>query len=103
MLLISTHTPLAGRDGDRRVNCSGHVRISTHTPLAGRDTHWTALSEAYCKFLLTRPLRDVTLYLISELKSIEISTHTPLAGRDALSIRVMPELFHFYSHAPCGT
>ena len=35
--IISTHTPLAGRD---RLECESieqHKEISTHTPLAGRD------------------------------------------------------------------
>ena len=34
---ISTHTPLAGRDGDGLWEAVGFVGISTHTPLAGRD------------------------------------------------------------------
>ena len=36
------------------------------------------------KFLLTRPLRDVTTAAqVSELLAL-ISTHTPLAGRDGI-------------------
>ena len=34
---ISTHAPLAGRDGDRRKASQGLHSISTHAPLAGRD------------------------------------------------------------------
>ncbi len=33
-------------------------------------------------FLLTRPLRDVTMYNVHHLPKFDISTHTPLAGRD---------------------
>ena len=35
------------------------------------------------QFLLTRPLRDVTLPFIVFQWDTMISTHTPLAGRDA--------------------
>ena len=79
--MISTHTPLAGRDGiDVRLlqwllDFYSHAPrgarleflqfvlsicdISTHTPLAGRDD-----------------LRNI------RLRYFRISTHTPLAGRD---------------------
>ena len=33
-------------------------------------------------FLLTRPLRDVTVSYSHTILPISISTHTPLAGRD---------------------
>ena len=36
-----------------------------------------------CRFLLTRPLRDVTAVRPLSPKTAPISTHTPLAGRDA--------------------
>ena len=35
---ISTHTPLAGRDGVQTIKTDESGEISTHTPLAGRDT-----------------------------------------------------------------
>ena len=78
--MISTHTPLAGRDWvtvtvfwsmeyfyshaprGARLNAEeawSLVRISTHTPLAGRDC---AINR--------------------RLNGVRISTHTPLAGRD---------------------
>ena len=99
--LISTHTPLAGRDspdfdiketywdfyshaprGARHDDTTVSMLldcISTHTPLAGRDE---------------KDARGGTRY--------RISTHTPLAGRDDLC---RPQCFvcsHFYSHAPRG-
>ena len=77
------------------------------------------------KFLLTRPLRDVTqfhldpvlCFLISThtplagrdwagnefLTSKKISTHTPLAGRDSVALVSSTSRWNFYSHAPCGT
>ena len=57
--MISTHTPLAGRDPFVVAAFSG-ILISTHTPLAGRDVFIFAISEDF----------------------YNISTHTPLAGRD---------------------
>ena len=56
--------------------------ISTHTPLAGRDALVTYLRPASEEFLLTRPLRDVTGGLAVVTDYPIISTHTPLAGRD---------------------
>ena len=56
--------------------------ISTHTPLAGRDVNGKGLSVDRVKFLLTRPLRDVTQPIYDLSGAGAISTHTPLAGRD---------------------
>ena len=76
--------------------------ISTHTPLAGRDVTFL-LFLVVQTFLLTRPLRDVTEDRQHFHRVLRISTHTPLAGRD-LSERASTETYHhFYSHAPCGT
>ena len=85
--------------------------ISTHTPLAGRDGGSGKLLRTHVEFLLTRPSRGATgvddgkggiMYdfyshaprgarlnprMRSVLNSI-ISTHTPLAGRDAGMVRV---------------
>ena len=77
--LISTHTPLAGRDP---VECSSSDAdgISTHAPLAGRD----------------RRAR------VDDGKPRLISTHAPLAGRD-LQCRTIPASGRdFNPRAPCG-
>ena len=77
------------------------------------------------KFLLTRPLRDVTITIDVQITEItisthtplagrdendailicdyKISTHTPLAGRDSQWVDGWRETCDFYSHAPCGT
>ena len=60
--IISTHTPLAGRDRRDVNRRQKQIEISTHTPLAGRDEH-----KQKCSKLLH-----------------SISTHTPLAGRDLM-------------------
>ena len=80
LLFISTHTPLAGRDGTEYGGILGE-KISTHTPLAGRDPSRPVLSLIFLSFLLTRPLRDVTVF----------------------SDRINSVSSDFYSHAPCGT
>ena len=77
--------------------------ISTHTPLAGRDMTENDKKKEFLRFLLTRPLRDVTHHLLHRLCNIIISTHTPLAGRDQLIFLYFPTTDDFYSHAPCGT
>ena len=81
--LISTHTPLAGRDSVLQVWIS-ELAISTHTPLAGRDPVLFLVFRQVSKFLLTRPSRDVTFQPTICFTSLRISTHTPLAGRDRL-------------------
>ena len=78
--IISTHTPLAGRDAGLRMRLPWRGKISTHTPLAGRDF----------SRMINMPIKT-------------ISTHTPLAGRDAIYTSDKYILSHFYSHAPCGT
>ena len=80
-LYIATHTTLTGRDIARPTKKQIADRISTHTPLAGRDYSGTVMQPQPVPFLLTRPLRDVTLW-------------------DEYSEGHHP---HFYSHAPCGT
>ena len=102
-MIISTHTPLAGRDeirnfivslqldfyshapcGARREYIRGWFieRISTHTPLAGRDVCLVSDFLSIIRFLLTRPLRGATQFLQKWIDDNSISTHTPLAGRD---------------------
>ena len=76
--------------------------ISTHTPLTGRDAVFL-MNALGIKFLLTRPLRDVTCHRWRGQNRVGISTHTPLTGRDQTAVeKVTPDL-HFYSHAPYGT
>ena len=79
------------------------VIISTHTPLAGRDTGLLVQSYGSAAFQLTRPSRGVTVGFIGDGKwKPEISTHTPLAGRDSIKFEVTYCLYDFNSHAPRG-
>ena len=76
--MISTHTPLAGRDMSPRPLLPPSS-ISTHTPLAGRDPG-------------SHPLAHVLM---------DFYSHAPRGARpqrrDVLSVP-----FYFYSHAPRG-
>ena len=56
-----------------------------------------------CKFLLTRPSRDVTMVSDRNRKASGISTHTPLAGRDDRDTIRQTCGRHFYPHPPRGT
>ena len=62
MIVISTHTPLAGRD-KYHTNFDHFYAISTHTPLAGRDMDSLFSAFNLKIFLLTRPSRGVTRYV----------------------------------------
>ncbi len=68
---ISTHAPLAGRDGWPRSAGRTIYFISTHAPLAGRDI---------CK-------------AFREQNYAGISTHAPLAGRDSKSVQITMHIF----------
>ena len=99
---ISTHTPLAGRDGTNDLSIRLPI-ISTHTPLAGRDS--ASVSVVPCMLISTHtPLagRDEVYGPGGEYR-FSISTHTPLAGRDYYIDSVWTSKQNFYSHAPCGT
>ena len=99
--MISTHTPLAGRDNVLRVDVQSPP-ISTHTPLAGRDDSKILQLDGIKKFQLTRPLRGATPEVEETEQPADISTHTPLAGRDFIFWANVERIAHFNSHAPCG-
>ena len=84
---ISTHTPLAGRDVHTYVVGWVRFRFLLTRPL--RDVTITRSQRIHRhQFLLTRPLRDVTVEALAYAFNMDISTHTPLAGRDMLQISV---------------
>ena len=107
---ISTHTPLARRDGgflsafshrkflltrlSRGVTemiayFNQQVSISTHTPLARRDDEYYAAMAESMIFLLTRLSRGVTDDWCLTFSEVVISTHTPLARRDGRNAHPM--------------
>ena len=111
--LISTHAPLAGRDGqarDRgrhlrhfnpRAPCGArpgdHLRpqdgepISTHAPLAGRDSNM-GIGYELENISTHAPLAGRDIRSTTAPKTMRISTHAPLAGRDLTATVIFSEL-----------
>ena len=79
LLIISTHTPHAGRDGKQQQEKDEQNNFYSHAPCGARLT--------WAKDKNTKPT---------------ISTHTPHAGRDAAGLGKLITVPDFYSHAPCG-
>ena len=59
-------------------------RISTHAPLAGRDGKIFSTDRTEQAFQPTRPLRGATASAAGHDAADDISIHAPLAGRDSL-------------------
>ena len=76
--------------------------ISTHAPLAGRDGATTTPPAADLQFQPTRPLRGATAVHVYAVLEYDISTHAPLAGRDRSSARWTSRRCYFNPRAPCG-
>ena len=97
---ISTHAPLAGRDGDPRGSRLQARWISTHAPLAGRDCHSRKTAREMHEFQPTRPLRGATEAITLGFSREEISTHAPLAGRDRRGLALVLVDRRISTHAP---
>ena len=82
--LISTHTPLTGRDFLHHRCFVPDKNFYSHAPYGTWRIFFRVL-ESRPIFLLTRPLRDVTSLSRQSGINFEISTHTPLTGRDISS------------------
>ncbi len=78
--------------------------ISTHTPLAGRDLSRMVETEEQIKFLLTRPLRDVTTVVLACAWAVEFLLTRPLRDVTATFCMYVAEHPHilertcFYQH-----
>ena len=99
--VISTHTPLAGRDPPPAPSNHRRIPFLLTRPLRGA-TEFLFSAFFRLKFLLTRPLRGATTCYDVVLSVVLISTHTPLAGRDRKAGHRRNREQNFYSHAPCG-
>ena len=101
--IISTHTPLAGRDVTVR-----EKRLASQSFLLTRPLRDVTLSLHHLKhpepFLLTRPLRDVTvLRRTGNKRHQEFLLTRPLRDVTRLNFEGTGVSKNFYSHAPCGT
>ena len=79
---ISTHAPLAGRDGQISDYYPESGAFQPTRPLRGATLLSYALLDSSSKFQPTRPLRGATRPVVDERRRQGISTHAPLAGRD---------------------
>ena len=100
---ISTHAPLAGRDGVLTKVGSWIEKFQPTRPLRGA----TILILLWCSpvkiFQPTRPLRGATQRHAEERDSEAISTHAPLAGRDGITHEVTRHSHSYFNpRAPCG-
>mgnify|MGYP001347474644 CR=1 FL=1 len=75
-----------------------NLLISTHTPHAGRDRK-ACLSFRSFLFQLTRPMRGATLTTSIRGRRGAISTHTPHAGRDSKTVSA-PKRNIISTHTP---
>ena len=80
-----SHAPRGARQG-KMSRAFEHI-ISTHTPLAGRDYSGQTYVNSVLNFYSHAP-RGARLFTVDEPEEGKISTHTPLAGRDSASISV---------------
>ena len=98
--MISTHTPLAGRDFILRFK-EAKMAISTHTPLAGRDQRVIYVFNNFIYFYSHAPrgARQLDGINITAIKNFY--SHAPRGARQSQS-RSSTEREHFYSHAPRG-
>ena len=85
--LISTHTPLAGRDIRNTISVLPVQHFYSHAPRGARLHLLTCVSICLI-FLLTRPSRGATKAVYTVSRVSHISTHTPLAGRDSSWINI---------------
>ena len=76
--------------------------ISTHTSRVGCDYGTGTQAPIQSVFLLTHPVWDVTLAVLTPTEVMKISTHTSRVGCDAFYRKVFQGCNHFYSHIPCG-
>ena len=81
--VISTHAPLAGRDGLSAMFGAGSA-ISTHAPLAGRDIPAIAMRTNTRNFNPRAPCGARRATGLTNYSNLHISTHAPLAGRDSV-------------------
>ena len=121
---ISTHAPLAGRDGTAAPPEDEQKQISTHAPLAGRDHRKARYLQFPCYFNPRAPCgaRHTSVSLtrrrsyfnprapcgarpcrsLRSCPACPISTHAPLAGHDDGNVDELRDLRDFNPRAPCG-
>ena len=98
---FNPRAPCGARPGSSGAGAASEG-ISTHAPLAGRDGPQPTKITGFSIFQPTRPLRGATVRKMQARGKDGISTHAPLAGRDFDKVvRVFCALY-FNPRAPCG-
>ena len=98
--LISTHEPLAGRDGSPRRRLPRRpVHFNPRAPCGARPSSFGSRITSP-EFQPTRPLRGATQLLPNLPGRAGISTHAPLAGRDFVSVQMWYPLKEFQPTRP---
>ena len=98
---ISTHTPLAGRDGRHHPARPSISDFYSHAPRGARQKFFAPVL-ALSKFLLTRPSRGATPEPSCRgMRHIFLLTR-PSRGATFLWSSIDRGFLHFYSHAPRG-
>ena len=97
--MISTHTPLAGRDSFHIIAYARNGNFYSHASCGARRIEMI-LDNLTIAFLLTRLLRGATFTTVGHVFLFFISTHTPLAGRDARPRRGERFFFKISTHTP---
>ena len=100
-VVISTHTPHAGRDALRLLlrHC---LRISTHTPHAGRDGWIQEDMNNINNFYSHAPCGARLLRLLKRLLMLRFLLTRPMRGATQSRFLAASAALNFYSHAPCG-
>ena len=98
MFQISTHAPLAGRDGACTLIGGGFEYFNPRAPCGARLRRIDLCFDVII-FQPTRPLRGATFFEFILNLPFSISTHAPLAGRDAISVLVAGDRL-ISTHAP---
>ena len=98
---ISTHAPLAGRDGsDRRQRRGG--AISTHAPLAGRDSITTARKYHSINFNPRAPCGARLGRRRAIFASRNFNPRAPCGARRDMGRKLLRSVSYFNPRAPCG-
>ena len=92
--------PLRGATLPRPISMKCSV-ISTHTPLAGRDFEKRAAEIVKNNFYSHAPCGARPAVSFAALASEDFYSHAPCGARHGWT-EVKVTQYHFYSHAPCG-
>ncbi len=98
-IIISTHTPHAGRDATGPQGPKGDTDFNSHAPCGARLLTYVNSADG-TRFQLTRPMRGATATPLFHFCPHSISTHTPHAGRDSDADSDFKYIIGISTHTP---